>query len=190
MKSAVSFLLAAVVLLCIPARTPAEPPKAVEAVGHFGVLRHAGDESSLGSSPAWGGTVTLPFARRWAVDVDATAGHLDNYDSDGIGYENRRTLLTAHLQYRRGSEKVYGFVGIGTGLQWSEQEGRFRYQQYPTDPRTATYRDPENDFAPLGYKAGVVVNPKSRLLIRGEVFLQHAYALPNVMARIGIGWRF
>jgi hypothetical protein len=45
-------------------------------------------------------------------------------------------------------------------------------------------------FAALGYKTGVVFAPAKHVIIRGEVLFQHAFVLPNVMARIGVGIRF
>lgn len=169
----------------------AEPPKAVEAVGHFGSLRHAGDEGSIGDSAAWGGTLTLPFAQRWAVELDAVTGRTESFDDAGLGFRSRRTLFASHLQYRRGTEKVYGFIGLGPGWQREAEEGRALFQ-LPGDsgPAARNYSRTDTRFAPLGYKAGIVINPTKRLLIRGEVLLQHAYTLPNIMARVGIGWRF
>ena len=48
----------------------------------------------------------------------------------------------------------------------------------------------DNRFVPLGYKTGVVFAPAKHVIIRGEVLFQHAFVLPNVMARIGVGIRF
>ena len=54
----------------------------------------------------------------------------------------------------------------------------------------APQRLADSEGVTIGYKTGVVVSPMKRLVIRGEVHFQHALVLPNVMARVGVGFRF
>lgn len=169
----------------------AEAPKRPEIIGNVGVLRYGADEGWDGSSAAYGGTVTIPFASRWAVEADVATGQQDNFDSEGFGRRTRRTIVGGHIQYRRGTERAYWFVGFGPGLQYMSNSGRHLVQQ-PSDPEPVAreFSSTSNRIAPIGYKTGVVVNATGSLLIRGEVLMQHAYVLPNAMFRIGVGWRF
>lgn len=169
----------------------AEPPERAEAVGHFGGLKFGGDEGFMGSGTAYGFTATLPFRPRWAVEADLTRGERDTYDSDGLGSSETRTLATFHLVYRLGSERVYWFGGVGPGIQHENSRVRGLFQN-PLEPNPVVreFSETSTDFAPLGYKTGVVVSPAKRLVIRGEVHFQHALVLPNVMARVGVGIRF
>jgi hypothetical protein len=52
------------------------------------------------------------------------------------------------------------------------------------------FRYSESEFSPLGYKTGIVAAAQNGLIFRTEVAFQHVYALPNVMVRIAVGWRF
>ncbi|MCW5963595.1 MAG: hypothetical protein KIT83_06125 [Bryobacterales bacterium] len=184
LAGSISTCLLSPALLC-------EPPKRPEIIGHYGALRYGADEGWDGSSAAYGGTVTIPFARRWAVEADLATGQQVDFDSQGFGRRTRRIIVSGHIQYRRGTERAYWFVGFGPGLQYKSNSGRHLVQQ-SSDPEPVVrhFSSTGNEFAPIGYKTGVVVNPTRSLLIRGEVLMQHAYILPNAMFRIGVGWRF
>ncbi|MCC7342649.1 MAG: porin family protein [Bryobacterales bacterium] len=184
------FMLTIASSVCAPFLR-AEPPGRAEGVGHFGSLKFGGDEGFMGSGTAYGFTATLPFHPRWAVEADLTRGERDTYDSDGLGSSETRTLTTFHLVYRRGSERVYWFGGVGPGIQHGNIRVRGLFQN-PSEPSPAVreFSETSTDFAPLGYKTGVVVSPMKRLVIRGEVHFQHALVLPDVMARVGVGFRF
>lgn len=169
----------------------AEPPRDVEVVGHFGSFRFAGDESWGGTTRGYGFTGTFPFARRWAFEADLVNGTDEETVSDGTGFRDRRVLTSFHAVYRRGDERFYWFVGAGPGFQNSNQRVR---TALPGPPDSfigiREFRSSESDFSPLGYKTGIVAAAYKGLIFRTEVAFQHVYALPNVMVRIGVGWRF
>lgn len=189
----VRFLLYAVLTLaaarCVPLAV-AEPPKAVEAVGHFGLFRFGGDEGFGDSVAGYGGTLTLPFARRWAAEADVVTA-FQSHMYQGFGIDTRRSLLSGHLVYRRGDERAYWFAGFGPGLQHDARNGVAYRVTSLTDPTPVLRSISSTDQSlTLGYKTGVVVNATGNLVIRGEVLMQHQYVLPNTMLRIGVGWRF
>lgn len=178
-------------LFCTGLPVFAEPPRDVEVVGHFGSFRFAGDESWGGSTVGYGFTGTIPFTRRWALEADFVRGTDEEAASDGTGFRDRRVLTTFHAVYRRGDERFYWFVGAGPGFQNSDQRSR---TALPGPPDSfigiREFRSSESDFSPLGYKTGIVAAAHKGLIFRGEVAFQHVYALPNVMVRFGVGWRF
>jgi hypothetical protein len=187
--ASLSCLFALALVSCV--RLCAEPPRRTEAVGHFGSLKYGGDEGYEGDSSAYGFTITGVFRPRWAIEVDSVWGNRDTYDSQGLGSSASRSITSAHIVYRRGSERVYWFAGVGPGFQ--REKSRFRgLFQNPGEPAPVVreFNSTDSRFAPLGYKTGVVFAPAKHVIIRGEVLFQHAFVLPNVMARIGVGIRF
>ena len=185
------FLLLFASLFVISFRALADPPKRAEAVFHYGVMRYGGDEGSAGSTAALGGTLTVPFAGRWAIEADVTTAKLEVLNSFVDDWSDRRTITSFHLVYRRGAERAYWFGGVGTGFESESVSGR-SLVQLPGDAEP-TFHDASvsrTKFAPIGYKTGVVVAPWKKLVIRGEVLMQHTYILPNIMARVGVGIRF
>jgi hypothetical protein len=187
--AAVGFLMTLALLACV--RLYAEPPKRVEAVGHFGSLKFGGDEGYEDDSSAYGFTVTGAFRPRWAIEVDSVWGHRESFDAQGLGRKSTRNITSIHIAYRRGSERAYWFGGVGPGFQRDRSRGRTLFQN-PGDPSPVVIDVTASDirFAALGYKTGVVFAPAKHVIIRGEVLFQHAFVLPNVMARIGVGIRF
>lgn len=181
------FILA--LLICAP--LGAEPPQRVEAVGHFGGLKFGGDEGYEGASIAYGFTVTGAFRPRWALEVDAVRSQQEYFGAQGLGSKATRSIASMHITYRRGSERAYWFGGVGPGFERNRARGRTLFQN-PGDPAPSVIEvsATDNRFAPLGYKTGVVFAPAKHVIIRGEVLFQHAFVLPNVMARIGVGIRF
>lgn len=151
----------------------------VELFASAGVGRVAGDEGSLGTGVAAGGTVTIPFAARWAVDVDVT--HIRAERSVGQGFQlyGRHTHLSPAIQYRRGDERVYGFVSFGPGLTYSSEGSNFSGRQFLVNDTGFQWHA----------KAGVVGRLSGRLLVRADFFTNFRYVLPDMGARIGIGWR-
>jgi hypothetical protein len=164
-------------------------PKSVEMFGQIGKVRLGGDEGSVGGATSYGGALMLPFAHRWAVDVDAFHARRSIEHSPGMPFSVRRTLVIPGIVRRWGTEKVYGFAGGGLGLQHDRSESVFMSCSLPDvcQPVWAQYRDTGRA---LHGKLGVVGAVTPRLLIRGDVFMAFRYVLPNIGVRIGIGYRF
>lgn len=93
-------------------------PAAVELFGHVGLFRGGSDDGSLGRAPSFGGIVTVPLARRIALDFDAQTARLSRHGpTPDRFWTSRRTLLSPSLLYRWGSETTYGFAGGGVGAE-------------------------------------------------------------------------
>ncbi len=84
-----------------------------------------GTKAPSGNGPVFGGAVTLPFARRWAVDLDLTHFRTEREES-GFRFGGNRTHFAPALQFRSGSggQRSYGFAAFGAGVAasgtWSE----------------------------------------------------------------------
>jgi hypothetical protein len=156
----------------------------VDLFGTVGVLRDGGDEGSAGSAAAYGGAVTIPFARRWAVDVQALTSRF----SDAPNFRLRRILLSPALQYRRGNDRAFWFVAIGPGLQRDRTSGMYSVFDSTGASRPVSYDDTRSGLT-LHWRTGAVFEPASRVLIRGEFFWANRYVLPNLGVAISLGVR-
>lgn len=178
-------------LLSLGSIVSAELPRSVEVSAQVAALRLAGDEGSLGNAAAYGASVTVPLTPKWAVDVSFLTSRLDPWEDPTHYHAVRRTLLSPAIVRRFGNPRVYGFAGAGIGLESDATHIRWPY--FSGDPplqqgiSESKYR---NNGATLVVKGGVVWNPVSRLLVRGDIEAACRYVLPSVGARIGIGWRF
>ena len=168
----------------LPETARAEPPRQVEAFATVGLSRLAGDESSEGNGAAFGGAVTIPFASRWAVDVQALTASVNNY----ANYNVRYTFLSPAIQYRRGDENAYWFIAGGPGLVAERTSGSYQLQE-PGGTRTVSFERSDNKLT-LHWRTGAVFRPTGRLLIRGEFFWASRYVLPTVGAAVSVGYRF
>lgn len=162
----------------------AEPPRNVELFGTIGALRGGGDEGSNGSGAMYGGAATIPFAKRWAVDVQAFTSKLSNR----VDYRLRRVVLSPALQYRSGDDRAYWFLAFGPGLERDRVEGRFQSFDNTGVGREVSFRGTESGVT-LHWRTGGVFEPTKRLLIRGEFFWVNRYVLPNVGVAISVGVR-
>jgi hypothetical protein len=158
-------------LLCGWLAAPAfsQPSRGIGLFGTVGVMRGAGDEGSEGSAPAYGGAVTIPFAARWAVDVQA----LTSQFGDRPDVRLRRVLLSPALQYRRGSDRALWFIAFGPGLQRDRARGT---------------TDADSGLT-LHWRTGAVFEPTPRLLVRGEFFWAQHFVLPSVGVAVSLGVR-
>jgi len=170
-------------LLCAAAIALAEPPRAVELFGTYGVMRGGGDEGSAGSASTWGGGATLPFANRWALDVQALTSQL----SDRPDYRLRRVLLSPALQYRRGGDRAYWFIAAGPGLQRDRTRGE--YQAFVGTAWQPVSFDRTESGLTLHWRTGAVFQPAPRLLLRTEFFWANRYVLPNLGLALSLGLR-
>jgi hypothetical protein len=122
--------------VAVPAWTQ---PKAVELFGHVGVFRGGSDEGSLGRAAGYAGALTVPLARRIALDFDVQSARLTRTWAPSGFWQSRRTLLSPSLLYRKGAEVAYFFVGGGVGGEIAtsvSQEGNL-VEGYTLPPRGA-----------------------------------------------------
>ena len=155
-------------------------PKAVEVFGQVGYGRANDDEGSVGSGALYGGALTVPWTSHWAVDVAIHHIRTTRATAPTWSFGTRRTLLSPAIQYRRGDEHAYGFVGFGAGAAFQEaffrQEGR----------ETAS----SDTGLTLHTQAGFVAAPAGRFLLRADLYLVFRYVAPDIGVRIGLGYRF
>lgn len=156
-------------------------PQAVEAFAHAGVLRATGDEGSNGTGVSVGGAILFPILSRVAIDVDFWTARTTR-GSSGFEFGTRQTTVAASLLYRHGNERAYGFVGGGLGGQFDREF----FRPGPGLPETTT----THSGAAVALRGGVVAAVTERVLIRAELIASVRYLLPNVGARVGLGYRF
>ncbi|MFB3777896.1 MAG: hypothetical protein ACE141_09795 [Bryobacteraceae bacterium] len=161
-----------------------QSPRAVELFGTFGAMRGGGDEGSEGSGGLYGGAATVPFAARWAVDVQALTSRL----SDSPSFRLRRVLFSPGLQYRRGNGSALWFVAFGPGLERDRTSGAYHVYDSAGGARTVRF-DESRAGLTLHWRTGAVFQPTSRLLVRGEFFWVNRYVLPSIGAAISVGVR-
>ncbi len=161
-----------------------QPPRAVEVFGTFGAMRGGGDEGSAGSGATYGATATIPFAARWAVDLQSLFSPL----SDRPDFRLRRFLLSPGLQYRRGNDRSFWFIAFGPGLQRDHTSGTLQAFDGTGGSRTISYNESQAGLT-IHWRTGAVFQPARRLLIRGEFIWVNRYALPSVGVAISLGVR-
>jgi hypothetical protein len=159
-------------------------PHAVELFGTFGAMRGGGDEGSAGSGGAYGAAATIPFAARWALDVQALASRL----SDRPEFRVRRVLFSPGLQYRRGNDRALWFIAFGPGLQRDRTRGTYQVFGSAGESRTVSFDETPAGLT-LHWRTGAVFQPAPRVLVRGEFFWVNRYVLPNLGAAISLGVR-
>jgi hypothetical protein len=168
-------LHAALLTACLGWAQPRQP----EVFGMAGYGRLSGDEGSLGSGAAAGGTVTVPFANRWALDLDITHQRGERRFDQGFSLFGRHTHFSPAIQYRRGEETQYGFVAVGPGALFTSQGGGFQ----------GTGGENGTGFE-WHARTGFVRALTQGLLLRIDVGFHFFYVVPDVSVRAGIGWRF
>lgn len=171
-----SLLLLLLISACVAVSAQ---PRKPEVFGIVGGARLSEDEGSLGTGPVSGGALTLPFARRWAVDLDLTHFRSEREES-GISFGGSRTHFAPALQYRGGGQRSYGFAAFGAGIAASE-----------TWTETGAARDSYRDTGMTFHaRTGFVAAVSERWLIRADVFLAFRYVQPDIGVRVGVGYRF
>lgn len=157
-------------VLLMAASSLAAQEKKTEIFAMGGVARVTGDEGSLGTGWLAGGAATLPFARRWALDV--TVDHLRSERRIPAGrLQGRHTHFSPGIQYRHGDERTYGFVAGGPGL-------------------TLDSGDEGSSGLHWHARGGFVARATGRLLLRAEVFAVFGFVQPDLGFRAGVGYRF
>jgi hypothetical protein len=156
-------------------------PKAVEVFGQIGYGNAQGDDGSLGRGALYGGALTLPLSPRWAVDVDVQYSRTTYDARAGNTFGTRRTPVSPAILYRRGSDRVYWFVGGGLG-------GRIdhMYNRFPGQPEHT--RDDNGSTLPA--RTGFVASVTHHLVLRADAYLVVTHAAPDAGVKIGIGYRF
>ncbi|MEZ5403386.1 MAG: hypothetical protein R2729_27140 [Bryobacteraceae bacterium] len=169
----------AALLFVAAAMAEAEPPAKPELFAHGGFLRAGADEGWLSAGGSFGGTVVVPFASRFALDVDVAAASrtVSNFGSD---FRWRRTLLSPSVVWRKGSERAYFFLGGGVG-------GQFETTRFRSPERIA---EAPNARPTILFRTGGTGVIRGRLLWRGDLLWAHSHILPNLSLRAGIGYRF
>ncbi len=169
------FLL--LLLLALPLPAQSRRPEVFGNIG-YGVVYE--DEGSLGHGAVYGGAVHVPFARRWAADVEIQ--HVRTRRQTGGGefaFGTRRTLLSPAILYRRGTDGLYWFGGGGIGAR----------------VETGFYEDSGSRFEnrrrgwTIPLRTGFVASA-GRLLVRAELFAVESYVAPDIGVQIGLGYRF
>jgi hypothetical protein len=161
-----------------------QPPRHIELFGTVGAVRGGGDEGSPGSGGAYGGAATIPFAARWAVDVQALTSQL----SDRPDFRLRRVLVSPGLQYRRGNDRALWYVAFGAGLQRDRSSETYQGFDQTGESRTIMFGESTADLT-LHWRTGAVFQAPRRLLVRGEFFWVNRYVQPNVGVAISLGVR-
>jgi len=151
-----------------------------EVFGQFGVTRIGEDEGSVGSGPTFGGAVTVPFARRWAVDVAVNTTTAER-QIGGSNLESSSTFLLPAVVYRRGTEKAHFFIGGGPGVEFTNRR---------LEEISRRVFDTNDHGGLLHWRTGFVASVSSRVLVRFDVLLAHRFVLPSIGATGGIGYRF
>jgi len=157
----------------------AAQPRSVEVFGQAGYGNVYGDEGSNGSGPVYSGALTLPFASRWAVDLDVMY-NTTKRDSGPFEFGSRRTTFSPGLQYRRGGERTYGFVAFGAGVATEQTYFEENSQRLTANDTGMT----------LHTRGGFVTTLKERLLLRAEVYMSFRFVAPDIGVKAGIGYRF
>ncbi len=155
-------------------------PHAVEVFGQIGYGRANDDEGSVGSGVTYGGALTVPFKPRWAVDIDVQHLRTERSPSPDFSFGTRCTLVSPALQYRRGSERTYGFVGFGAGAALAEAFYRERGREFTSSANKMTFHA----------RVGFVVAPTGRFLVRTDLYTAFRYVSPDVGLKVGVGYRF
>lgn len=92
----------------------------------------------------------------------------------------RHTHISPGLQYRRGRERLYGFVTFGPGLAIDTEGSDFSGARLEgTMPGLQAHA-----------KGGFVAALSERLLVRADLFTTFRYVMPDIGVRIGLGYRF
>lgn len=165
-------------------------PMDVEIFGHVGVVRASEDEGSLGNGLSYGGALTIPFSRRFAIDLDVQSARPERDFGSGAQFRSTQTLVSPGIVYRRGSERLYFFAGGGAGVEHTTWKRSFPMYDAGGTPAGYDVATTESTGFVLNGKAGFVGAVTGRLLIRGDLLLGARYVAPHVGARIGIGFRF
>ncbi|HWR52323.1 MAG TPA: hypothetical protein VN428_14520 [Bryobacteraceae bacterium] len=179
-------------LLCLVAGIAAAQPRAPEIFGHVGRFRLAGDEGSLGSGASLGGAVTVPIPvwPKWAIDVDVVSARTEHEGRDNEFWNRRRTLLVPALVRRWSfTDRAIFFAGGGLGVRFDSTQQRYCVFAAPANQCQLVNASDSARDGSLGLRMGVVINPVSRLLVRGGVFTSWTHVLPDAGIRIGIGLR-
>jgi hypothetical protein len=169
-----------IALLLLAACAAWAQPRAVEVFGQVGYGRANDDEGSVGSGAVFGGALTVPWTSRWAEDIAIQHQRTTRSPSPDFSFGTRRTLVSPALQYRRGSERSYGFVGFGAGVAIAEAFFRQRGQESASSNTGMTPH----------MRGGFVAAPAGRLLLRAEVYAAFRYVAPDVGVKLGVGYRF
>ncbi len=163
-------------LLALPLGAQPRRPEVFGTIG-YGVAHD--DEGSVGNGAVYGGAVHVPFAHRWAADVEIQHIRTRRQPAADFAFGTRRTLLSPAIVYRRGSDGLYWFGGAGIGARIE----------------TSFFEGPTGRFEGSGHgwtiplRTGFVASA-GRLLVRAELFAIPSFLAPDTGVEIGLGYRF
>jgi hypothetical protein len=159
-------------------------PKAVELWGSIGAARAAGDESWIGTGAIYGVGITVPLTRKLAFEVDLQRMRAERFNPI------TRVLVNPAVVFRWGSERVYAFTGGGAGVQ-VDTGNQLQFDLSPGQSQpvvmTRSFRESGATFHGRG---GLVISPRTRMIIRADLFFMWHFVLPTAGARVGVGYRF
>lgn len=156
----------------------------IEVYGTVGALRGGGDEGYAGAGSTYGAALTIPFADRWAFDLQALSSRPENRPD----FRFSQVLISPAIQYRRGSDRARWFIAFGPGLQRESTRSEFETFESPTQSRLVSFRNTQSGLT-LHWRTGAVFQPADRILVRGEFFWVNRYVLPTVGVAISLGLR-
>jgi hypothetical protein len=143
-----------------------------------GVAHLQQDEGSPGNGGVFAGALTVPSARRWAVDLDVS--HLrTSKDFRGTPTGGSHTHFAPALHFRSSGAREYGFAALDAGIIVSNLwlgSGAARASQTGSGPN-------------VHGRAGFVVPVAGRWLFRADGFAAFRYAAPHAGVRAGFGYR-
>jgi hypothetical protein len=174
----------ALLMLAATCRSAWSQPSAVELWGSVGIAQAAGDEGSIGTGAIYGGGITAPFTGGLAFEVDVQGMRAERFNPVS------RVFVNPAIVFRWGSERVYGFAGGGAGVQVDTGEQlHFEFPPGHAEPvvTTRSFRESRLTFHGRG---GLVVSPRTRLIIRAELFSIWHFVMPTAGIRFGLGYRF
>ncbi len=156
--------------------------------------------------PQAGGGVLAPLGRNWAALFDVTASALEAHwlwngglpggPGDNFTRVRRITMFPSIVRlWRRDWFAVY--AGAGPGFEHNRERSRFR----PIVARDEQGRPvlaekfestPTTRVAPLGLRAGIIVSPGARLVVRAcySYLRRYSDASPSRGVEAGVGYRF
>ena len=165
-------------MCCVAAE--AAQGRQVEVFASTGVIKPGGDEGPEGTSPSFGGALTVPLTRAFAAHVDVQVAPRIP------GSARTRTLFSPGIQWRRHAGRMYAFVAAGVGTQIDH--GKSSVIVYAPDRRVLTYSFTDTGLTLHG-QTGFVAVLTRRVLLRLNIYSVFRYVQPNVGVTIGVGWR-
>lgn len=191
--------LLAVLVFIVPVAGSAQTRR-VEVFGMLGANKTTVDIAedptgnlSIDTGASYGAALMIPLLSSLALDVDIqSASQEKTFALLGIdlSLKTRETLISPSLVWRKGTDRVYFFIGAGVGLNALRMTSAVAFiNPINQESITQNVKVTSND-ASLNIKLGVVGALTDHFLIRGDALVVGASDRANVTARFGVGYRF